>query len=112
MRAALAVLAAGVALAGCDVPIGTLGAVAPRPLPRDVRIVSRGRRVGEECRWWVIGVPLGLPRMEHAMAAAMAPVDGVVMRDVRVFSVHPVWGPVGRHCYRVEGEVFSAAASP
>ena len=112
MRLAIFVLALAV---GCSVPIGTLRVATLEPLAPGTRLVSRGRRVGEECRWWLFGVPFGLPRMQHAMAAAMAPVHGVAMRDVEIWSVHPFYGPLaGRHCYRVEGEVLapSEGASP
>jgi hypothetical protein len=51
----------------------------------------------------VLGVPLGLPRIDVALAAALAAADARVLRDVVVTSEHPAWGPVGRHCYGVRG---------
>ena len=61
---------------------------------------------GESCCFWLLGAPFGLPQVDEAMERAMLPVDGVSMRDVTVYSVHPVYVPFGWHCYRVVGEVF------
>jgi hypothetical protein len=53
----------------------------------------------------VLGVPLGVPRLEEAVAAALGP-DGAVVRDAELRSVHTFRGPVGRHCYEVRGTVL------
>jgi hypothetical protein len=104
-RAAL--LAVVAATSACAVDVGALRIAAPRPVPGDVTFVSRGRRQGEDRRPWVLGVPLGLPQIDRD---ARAPVAGVLMRDVTVYSVHPVYVLVGKHCYRVAGEVLAPVA--
>jgi hypothetical protein len=53
----------------------------------------------------VMGVPFGLPRIEDAMADALAQGQGTAMRNFVVVSEHPFYGPVGRNCYAVKGEV-------
>lgn len=92
---------AALATTGCMVPIAHVDelALAPGPPPR----VAAGAAEGRDCRWWVLGVPLGLPRIDAALAAALAAADARVLRDVVVTSEHPAWGPVGRHCYGVRG---------
>lgn len=57
---------------------------------------------GRACRWWVLGVPLGLPRIEDAVADALGS-GGGTLRDADLASVHPVYGPIGRHCYVITG---------
>jgi hypothetical protein len=103
-RAALVALAA-LAAAGCHVPVGTLRTLAADPPPARP-LASLGAARGTTCRWWVLGVPLGLPHLDDAVRDAVAARGGVLLRDAHVFSVHPVWLFVGRHCYTVEGEVL------
>jgi hypothetical protein len=103
-----AVIALLTGAAGCSVEVASFTIVAPR-LPDAAAIEaasSRGWRNGESCRLWVVGIPEGLPRVEEAIDAAMAPVGGVFMRDVIVYSNHPIYGFFGLHCYRIRGEVF------
>jgi hypothetical protein len=103
-RVAVVALAA-LAAAACHVPVGTLRTLAADPPPaRPLAPLGPGR--GTSCRWWVLGVPLGLPQLDEAVRAAVAMRGGVLLRDAHVFSVHPVWLFVGRHCYTVEGEVL------
>ncbi len=106
-RAAVA-LAVVVALAGCSVPIARLTAAAREPTV-DARLVSHGRWDGSTCRWWILGVPLQLPQIDDAIADALARGNGVLMKDVDVFSEHTFWLLAGTHCYRVHGEVFGPA---
>ena len=98
---------------GCCVPVAHLEVAAPdRFAPEVLRTAtSRGGQQGESCRLWVLGIPSGLPQVDEAMRAALQPVKGVFMRNVTVFSDHPVYVLFGWHCYRVEGEVFADAAS-
>ena len=93
---------------GCSVDVAALKVAAPQAPPAGVlrTAVSRGWHEGESCRFWLLGAPFGLPQVDEAMDRAMLPVDGVFMRDVTVYSVHPVYVLFGWHCYRVVGEVF------
>jgi hypothetical protein len=88
----------------CAVPIARLDelAVEAGPAPR----VEVGPAEGRDCRWWVLGVPFGLPRIDRAVRAALAPQGAHALRDVEVISEHPTWGPVGRHCYAVRGTAW------
>jgi hypothetical protein len=102
-RAAVALAVAGTA--ACSVRIASLTAAATAPVAETPR-ESCGRRVGRSCRWQIVGAPLGLPRIDEAMAAAMAPVGGRLLREVVVTSDHTFWVFFGQNCYTVEGEVF------
>ena len=104
--AAGTVLFAG--LLGCSVPVASLQIAIPRPVSPDrLRTArSRGSWVGESCRLWLVAIPLGLPQVDDAIEAAIAPAHGVFMRNVIVYSAHPTYGLFGWHCYRVRGEVF------
>jgi hypothetical protein len=95
-------------LYGCAVDVATLQAVAPsRPSAQSLRTAtSRGWRDGESCRLWILGIPFGLPQVDEAITDALAPVQGAYMRDVTVYSVHPIYVLYGWHCYHVRGEVF------
>ena len=96
--------AALLAASACSVDVAHLSAAAPAPVA-DAR-ESCGHRVGRSCRWQVLGAPLGLPQIDEAMSAAMAPVGGRLMRDVVVTSDHSFWVLLGQNCYTVQGEVF------
>jgi hypothetical protein len=99
------VLAAAV---GCTVNVASLKFATREPVPADRlrTMTSRGWRMGESCRFWLLGIPSGLPQVDEAMANALAPVGGVLLRDVTVWSVHPIYVLFGWHCYRVRGEAF------
>jgi len=99
---------------GCSVPVASLGIAMPRPVSADLAaspLISRGWREGTSCRFWLVGVPFGLPQVDEAIGNAMAPVQGILMREVTVDSVHPVYGLFGWHCYRVRGEVLAPQGS-
>ena len=104
-RVAVALLAALLA-GGCSVPIAHLAAAAPAATSSGPG-ANHGRHTGRACRWWVLGVPFGLPRMEDAMAAALAQGHGRLLRDLVITSDHPVYGLFGRHCYTVTGDVIA-----
>ena len=100
-------------LLGCSVRVASLDVAMPRPISVDLapRLISRGWGEGTSCRFWLLGVPFGLPQVDEAIDNAMAPKHGAVMRAVTVDSVHPVYGLFGWHCYRVRGEVLGYPAS-
>jgi hypothetical protein len=58
---------------------------------------------GETCHWWVLGILFGLPHVEDAVDDALARAGTDVLWDAELVSVHPVYGPVGRHCYSITG---------
>ena len=104
-------LAAVLALAGtvgCAVHVASLSVVTTKRIAAD-RIrsaTSRGWRDGHSCRFWLVGLPFGLPKVDEAIDEALAPVGGIVMRNVTVTSAHSAYVLFGWHCYRVRGEVF------
>jgi len=107
-RLGLVALVASLVL-GCSVPVASLDIAMPPPVSANVAtlpLVPRGWQEGTSCRFWVVGVPFGLPQVDEAIRNAIVPVQGILMRDVTVDSVHPVYGLFGWHCYRVRGEVF------
>jgi uncharacterized protein YceK len=108
VKAAVLALAALLALSGCSVNVASLAIAAPvRPAPAALAsATSHGWQTGQSCRFWLLGIPFGLPQVDEAMTAALAPVHGVFMRTATVYSEHPVYLLYGWHCYRVVGEVF------
>jgi hypothetical protein len=94
--------------AACSPRIATLAAAAADPVDADGLRQATFRRAaaGTSCRWFVLGIPLGLPRIDEAVAGATAGGGGTFMRNVGVWSVHRFYGLAGRHCYTVRGEVF------
>jgi len=110
MRVRAAVLTAllTIGTTACTVRIAELSLVATRRLDDGVRLPRSGQpRVGRSCRWWVLGLPLGLPQIDEALAAALAP-DAAVLRDVVLTSDHAIYGVIGTHCYTVRGIAVGA----
>jgi len=104
----LAVVLALAGTVGCAVHVASLKVVTTKRIPAD-RIrsaTSHGWRDGQSCRFWLVGLPFGLPQVDEAIDEALAPVGGILMRDVTVTSAHSVYVLFGWHCYRVRGEVF------
>lgn len=101
-------LALATTLSACNVPIAHFTAIGdPSREAADDGTTVRVR--GESCRWWILGVTLGLPRIEEAVDDALARAGTTgVLRDVDLVSVHPVYGWGGKHCYVVEGTVMEA----
>ena len=91
--------------AGCSVRIADLTVAAPRN-PGSAGLSAAGRAEGRSCRWWILGVPLGLPQIDEAMDAALAPTHGRLLRDVTIHSDHSFYLLVGQNCYTVRGDVF------
>ncbi|HYV56440.1 MAG TPA: hypothetical protein VE911_02790 [Candidatus Nitrosopolaris sp.] len=105
--AVLGVLALVVGTAACQVHIATLSAASTRRLADVARAATpRGLHEGRSCRWWFLGVPFGLPQLDEAVAAAVQPVGGTVLRNLTVSSDHTVYVLFGQHCYTVRGEVL------
>ena len=100
-RGASRALCAALLAAGCNVPIAQLDELALEPGPSAEQTL--GPTEGRDCRWWLLGIPLGLPRIDGAVRAALAARGARSLRDVQITSEHPVWGPVGKHCYGVRG---------
>jgi hypothetical protein len=105
---AVALLMASVVGCSFEPQVASLTLVIPRPASADLvrAATSRGWQEGESCRFWLLGIPFGLPQLDEAMEKALVPVHGILMRDVSVRSVHPTYWLFGWHCYRVRGEVL------
>lgn len=108
MRAGWAIVLLLAGPCGCSVNVANLKVAAPRIPPPDVMQTAayRGWGDGESCTFWVLGATFGLPQVDEALGNALRPMQGTFMRDVTVYSVHPVYVFLGWHCYRVVGEVF------
>jgi hypothetical protein len=101
-------MAAACSLAGCSVPIARFGAVGlDNPTRGAAAAPSSGAVIGSSCRWWVLGVPFGLPHVDEAVADALRGSGATLLRDAELRSVHPIYGPVGRHCYTITGTPVS-----
>jgi hypothetical protein len=98
-------------LTACDVRIANLTLAGTAARPGAAFAKAPQRTTGTSCRWWILGQTLGLPRIEEAVADALARAGSSGwLRDVEIDSVHPVYGPVGRHCYVVTGTTWAAEA--
>jgi hypothetical protein len=106
LRALLLSLLAG--SAGCSVQVASLTVAASHAPTEEVArtALARGWGEGDSCRFWVLGATFGLPKVDEAIDQAMRPLQGAFMRNVTVYSVHPVYILFGWHCYHVVGEVF------
>jgi hypothetical protein len=90
-------------LSACAVPIARFTAIGD-PAGGAGDAIPAAPVHGESCRWWILGATLGLPSIEEAVADAVARAGtSGVLRDVELVSLHPVWGPAGRHCYVISG---------
>jgi hypothetical protein len=107
---AFAIVALGGALSACTVRIAEFTIVGTAPEPPPATVAPAERVTGRSCRGWVLGLTLGLPRMEDALTDALARAGSAWLRDVTLDSVHPVYGPIGRHCYVVTGLPWRAEA--
>lgn len=104
MRRAVLGLALALLATGCAVPIARLDEIALEPGPPATAELAPAE--ARDCRWWVLGIPLGLPRIDSAVRTALAERGARTLRDVEVISEHPAWGLVGQHCYAVRGTAW------
>jgi hypothetical protein len=105
------VIALALASSACNVPIAHFTAIGD-PAGGAGNAMSADPVRGETCHWWVLGVTFGLPHVEDAVADALARAGTTgVLRDVDLTSVHPVYGPAGRHCYVVTGTPADAGGA-
>ena len=100
----IAVALAAVLVAGCHVPIGHFTVAGdPAKLSRGAPATER-RSSGESCRWWILGITLGVPSIQEAIDDALANAGASgVLADVDLVSWHPIYGPAGKHCYLASG---------
>jgi hypothetical protein len=100
----IAVALAAILVAGCHVPIGHFTVLGdPATIAPGAR-ASTIRTTGSSCRWWVLGITLGVPSMQEAIDDALANAGASgVLADVDLVSDHPVYGLAGEHCYVVSG---------
>jgi hypothetical protein len=104
MKALTPLIAWACVLCACRVPIAHLSAIGEPPADADAARASSEQRTGYSCRWWVLGVTFGVPRIEEAVADAISDSEGAsVLRDADLVGWHPVYGLIGRHCYEITG---------
>lgn len=108
---ALVALALAGTLAACQVRIARFSLVGTTAEAGTTAVAPAGRTTGVSCRWWVLGAPIGPPRIEEAVADAVARAGSAEwLRDVELDSVHRLYGPIGRHCYAVTGTPWTPEA--
>ena len=105
--AVLAMLAYG--LTACHVRIAHFTVIGD-PSRTGATAAATAPVTGTSCRWWIAGVHFGVPHMEEALADALARAGTAYLRDADLVSIHPVYGPVGRHCYELTGTPWSVEA--
>jgi len=100
----IAAALAAVLLAGCHVPIGHFTVLGdPAKLVHGAPVTAT-RTTGSSCRWWILGITLGVPSMQEAIDDALANAGASgVLADVDLVSDHPIYGLAGEHCYVVSG---------
>ena len=104
MKPLTALIAGTCVLCACRTPIAHLSAIGEPPAGQVAVHASSEQTTGYSCRWWVLGVTFGVPRIEEAVADALANSEGArVLRDAELVGSHPVYGLIGRHCYEITG---------
>jgi hypothetical protein len=90
---------------GCRVPIARFSAIGEPPSAAGTARAGppQGERTtGYSCRWWILGVTLGVPHIEEAVADAVERSGAAgLLLDADLVSVHPAYGPLGKHCYEI-----------
>ena len=100
----IAVVLAVILVAGCHVPIGHFTVLGDPATIASGAHASTVRTTGSSCRWWVLGITLGVPSMLEAIDDALAHAGASgVLADVDLVSDHPIYGLAGEHCYVVSG---------
>ena len=72
MKPLTALIAGACVLCACRVPIAHLSAIGELPAGAVAVHASSEQTTGYSCRWWVLGVTFGVPRIEEAVADALA----------------------------------------
>ena len=104
MKPLTALIAGACVLCACRAPIAHLSAIGEPPAGAIAVRASSEQTTGYSCRWWVLGVTFGVPRIEEAVADALANSEGAsVLLDADLVGSHPVYGLIGRHCYEITG---------
>ena len=104
MKRVTALIAGACVLCACRVPIAHLSAIGEPSVGAVAVHASSQQTTGYSCRWWVLGVTFGVPRIEEAVADALANSEGAsVLLDAELVGSHPVYGLIGRHCYEITG---------
>jgi hypothetical protein len=98
-------------VAGCHVPIGHFTVLGdPAKLVRSAPIAT-ARTTGESCRWWILGVTLGVPSMQEAIDDALANAAASGARRRRPGELASIYA-AGKHCYPVSGAAVGDALIP
>jgi hypothetical protein len=97
-------------VAACHVPIGHFTVLGDPAKLRGGVPVTTTRTTGTSCRWWVLGITIGVPSMQEAIDDALAQAGAAgVLADADLVSEHPVYGLAGKHCYVVSGTPWASA---
>lgn len=90
--------------AGCSLRLGDFTALSTKnvPLRYDATSVVEGR----DCRWNILGIPLGFPNLKEAVDEA---IDGRGNALVNEVTYQEGWSAffVGQACFKVKGEVVT-----
>jgi len=106
----IAALLAAILVAGCHVPIGHFTVLGDPARLVPGATTAPTRTTGESCRWWVLGITLGVPSMQEAIDDALANAGASgVLADVDLVSEHPIYGLAGKHCYVVSGTPWTSS---
>ena len=106
----IAALLAAILVAGCHVPIGHFTVLGDPARLVPGAAAAPTRTTGESCRWWVLGITLGVPSMQEAIDDALANAGASgVLADVDLVSEHPIYGLAGKHCYVVSGTPWTSS---
>jgi hypothetical protein len=99
-------------LCACRAPIAHLSAIGEPPADAVPAYASSERTTGYACRWWVLGITFGVPRIEEAVADALSHSGASVLLDADLVGSHPVYGLIGRHCYEITGTPWGPLRAP
>ncbi|MGR8981097.1 MAG: hypothetical protein ACU84H_13525 [Gammaproteobacteria bacterium] len=107
----LLVLTTVLFLSGCTARIADLTLVSTKNIDlSDTHLDARTgqRQVGEDCGFFLLGIPLHLPNLEEAVDRALEKGGGNIMID-QVTETKITWMLLGhQQCIKVEGTVLTA----
>ncbi len=97
-------VAAGATLLGCTQRLGDFTALSSKNVP--LRYESTAVVEGSDCRWNILGIPLGLPNLKEATDNAIGSRGNALVNEV---TYQTGWTAIlfGQACYKVKGDVVT-----
>jgi hypothetical protein len=96
-------------LVGCSIRVADMTLMSTRIVALDRVDIDKlpvtRRVVGEDSRWNILGIPLGVPHLKDAVDDALNKGNGDLMTDAVIYQTGWTAIIVGQNSLRVEGDV-------